>query len=215
MGEIESLLDRPRRYSNVDGMVELGCGFFCLGIGIFEWLVARSPQGSVWHKMSFFIFAGLVCAVHFGVKAIKERVTYRRTGFVEQRRGRASGMAAAVCGGLTAAGLSVALRRHWEIATPAALLGLAFAASYAYQIARAVPWKWIVTGAIVAGSLAIAVLPADVLAGAADGFGDPARARLWGTVLVSLMVYGGILLVSGSISFGLYLRHTEPARESE
>ncbi len=104
------------------------------------------------------------------------------------------------------------------MATLASLTGLAFAPAYAYHFARAVRWKWIVAGAIAAGSVVIALLPVDLLTALADlQPGDrPDLAHLAGTVLVSLMVYGTVLLISGSLSFWLYLRHTQaPVQEGQ
>jgi hypothetical protein len=63
----------------------------------------------------------------------------------------------------------------------------------------------------------IAFLPADVL-GALGGESPahPDRAKLLGTILLSLMVYGTLLLISGGISLWLYLRHTHaPAQDGQ
>jgi antibiotic biosynthesis monooxygenase (ABM) superfamily enzyme len=44
----------------------------------------------------------------------------------------------------------------------------------------------------------------------------PVLAKLGGTMVVSFMTYGAILLVSGGISFWLYLRHTQgPTRDGQ
>jgi len=145
MDQLENLLDRPRPYYNIDGLVELGGSVMCLG-------------------------------------------------------------------------LFVAARRHWDITTPASLIGIVFAAAYAYGIARAVRWKWVVVCAMTLGSLVIAFLPAETLGTLANDSltTHPVRAKLVGTILLSLMIYGAMLLISGGISFWLYLRHTQaPAQESQ
>jgi hypothetical protein len=79
------------------------------------------------------------------------------------------------------------------------------AASYAYAFAKTVRWKWVVACVVALGSLAIAFLPADVVG------------RSWqGAFILIMVLYGVALLVSGSISFRLYLRHTEaPAPEAQ
>jgi hypothetical protein len=42
------------------------------------------------------------------------------------------------------------------------------------------------------------------------------RAELAGTILLSLMIYGPILSISGGIGFWLYVRHTQaPAQEGQ
>ena len=42
----------------------------------------------------------------------------------------------------------------------------------------------------------------------------PGRGRLDGAILLSLMVYGTLLLISGGISLWLYLRHTQAPAEA-
>jgi len=66
------------------------------------------------------------------------------------------------------AGLMFGLRRHWNMTTPASLIGLLLAAGYAYRIARTVRWKWAVVSVVALGSIVIAVLPADVVGALAD-----------------------------------------------
>jgi len=214
MGQIEDLLERPRRYSNVDGMDECGAGFYCLGCALILWLMVRTPARSFWHEITLLIFAGLVCAIRYGTKAIKRHVTYPRTGFVEYRSTglRTVKIVSAISSALVTVGVALVMRRHWEIATPVSLVGIVLAGVYLYRMAGAVRWKWVVGGAIAAGAVAIALLPANVIEGLAVGTaGDhPFGARMEGAVLLSLLVYGTILLVSGGISFGLYLRRTQP-----
>lgn len=218
MDQVGNLLDRPRLYSNIDGLVELGGGVLCLGYALLLWLLAHSSANSVWHQISLFAFVGLMLVIHYGTKAIKTHITYPRTGFVEYRKRRRTAIIAAALGALVSGGLAVAFRRHWDITTPAPLIGLVFAASYAYNIARAVRWKWAVVWAMALGSLVIAFLPADVLVALANdsSAAHADRAKLTGTILLSLMVYGTMLLISGGISFWLYLRHTQaPAQEDQ
>jgi hypothetical protein len=61
-------------------------------------------------------------------------------------------------------------------------------------------------------------LPADVLAAMANDslVTHPVRAKLGGTIVVSFMTYGAMLLISGGISLWLYLRHTQaPPQEGQ
>jgi hypothetical protein len=209
MDQVGNLLDRPRLYYNIDGLGELGGGVMCLGYALLLWLLIHSPANSVLHQISIFAFIGLMLVVHYGTKAIKTHITYPRTGFIEYRKLWRTTIIAMAIGALVPVGLKLAYGRQWDIATPASLMGLVFAPAYAWHFARAVRWKWLVVWAIVLGSLVIAFLPADVPGVLAD---DSAAA---GTILLSLMVYGTLLLISGGISFWLYLRHTEaPAPEA-
>ena len=217
MDEVEDLLERPRLYYNIDGVGELGGSVFCLGYALLLWLVIHAPADSIWHRISIFVFAGLMLLIHYGTKAIKAHITYPRTGYVEYRKRWSTTIVAGAFGAVIPVGLVVAFRGHWDIATVASLVGLAFGPAYAYRFARAVRWKWAVAGVIAAGSMAIALLPGDVLTALADvSTADrPDLAKLAGTVLVSLMVYGSVLLISGGVSFWLYLRHTQAPREGQ
>jgi cellobiose-specific phosphotransferase system component IIC len=213
MEQIESILNRPKAYYNIDGVGELAMGFMCLGCGLLMWLQAHAPKDSFWHGMpAFIIYFGLMCLIlHYGPKAIKKHITYPRTGFVQYRardsRWRPA-ILGAVAGAAAAVGLAIALRRHWNMTTPAALIGLLFAATYAYRLARTVRWKWAVAGVVALGSVAIAVLPADRV-------GALANDSRVGAFLLTMMLYGAVLLVSGGISFWLYIRHSEaPAPEA-
>jgi len=85
MHQIPSLLERPKLYYNVDGVGELGIGFMCLGWSLLGWLQLHTPRTSVWHPMYTFpiYVAVMLSIIHYGSKAIKNRITYRRTGFVD------------------------------------------------------------------------------------------------------------------------------------
>jgi hypothetical protein len=213
MDEIKSLLNRPKYYKNIDGTGELGFGFFCLSCALLQWMQVRSPAHSAWHSMWVFCiyFGSMLAILRYGTKAIKEHITYPRTGFVEyQKRGRVWPMAGSAVLAPAFLGLIIlALRRHWDLRMGASLVGLLCAASYAYGIARTVRWKWAVAWAMAIGSLLIAILPGDLI-GALTG-------NSWLAVfLPSLMIYGPLLLISGGISFWLYLRRTEaPARDAQ
>jgi hypothetical protein len=169
----------------------------------------------------FLIYCGvMVSIIHYGSKAIKNRITYRRTGFVDYRPRDKYWLPLGIGAGgstLLAAGLYLAARRHWEIATPFSLLGLIVAASY-IRIARTVPWKWVIFGVMVSGALIISALPADLLEAFANhnspAPGIPARAA--GAFWLTFALYGVAFLVSGGISFWLYLRHTQaPEQEGQ
>jgi hypothetical protein len=222
MDQIDSILQRPKLYNNIDGVGELGLGFMLLGFALLSWLQARSPAGAIWHRMDVFVvWVGLMLlGIQYGSKAIKTHITYPRTGFVAYRRRDSTGTAAIafVVAALVAAGIGFAAHFHWNSAfhlrltTPVADFGLAFAVAYAFGIARAVRWKWGVVGAIAICSVVVAMLPENLL-GAIVGAGSAVggiSAEAAGAWLLSILAYGAILLISGGISFVLYLRHTQP-----
>ena len=199
------------------GLGELGISIVCLGYALLLTLLMRTPADSVWHRTSFFAFVGLMLLIHYGTKAVKTRITYPRTGFVEYRRRWNTSAIAAAGSALVTAGLALAFRRHWDISMLASLTGLAFAAAYGYNFAGAVRWKWVIVGAMAVTSFVVALLPADVLGTLGhESPAHPDRAKLLGTILLSLMVYGTLLLISGGTSLWLYLRHSQaPAQEGQ
>ena len=220
MDQVESFLERPKLYYNIDGVGELGIGFMCLGYSLLGWLQLHTPQNSVWHQMyTFFIYvAVMICIIHYGSKGIKNRITYRRTGFVEYRPHDKYWVPMAVGAGvsvLVSVGLFLAVRRHLEISTFASLVGLVFAATYV-PIARTVRWKWAIFSVLVAGAVVIAALPADIVAALANhtSLASAIPATALGAFWLTIVVYGAVLMISGSISFWLYLRHTQ-ARAQE
>jgi hypothetical protein len=221
MDQVGSLLNRPKAYNNIDGTGELAMGFMSLGYALIIWLQVHTPKDSIWNQMYvLFIWVGLMIAIiSYGTKAIKNHITYPRTGFVAYRRHNIIWLAiiAFVISALASAGLSLAARSHRDTVVPVFFFGLLLAACYAFGIAKAVRWKWAVVLALVIGSLAIAVLPGDLTATLSGGASMPAwLARSAGAFLLFLMLYGAMLLISGGISLWLYLRHTQaPAKEGQ
>jgi hypothetical protein len=225
MDQIESILQRPKLYNNVDGVGELGMAFMLLGFGLLSWLQARSPAGAIWHRMDVFVmWVGLMLlGIHYGSKAIKKHITYPRTGFVEYRNLKSTRLSALVLGCatalLTALGLYLAARTHWKIdgshwglTTPVALIGLVFVVFYVLHMVSAVRWKLAAAAAMAVCSVAIAVLPAGVVGAVAGSASAVATLdeRSSGAWLLTIVLYGAILLISGAISFVLYLQHTQP-----
>jgi hypothetical protein len=227
MDQVESLMKRPKAYYNIDGTGELGMGFMCLAFAQLIWLQLNTPKDSIWNQMYvLFIWVGLMVAIiHFGTRAIKNHITYPRTGFVAYRKQSRiwTAIVAFVIGALASVGFVLATHSLRHIVMPIFFLGLFFAAGYAFGVARSggvnalFRWKWVVVLAQVLGSLTIAVLPGDLTAALAYGPSVPAgfSASSAGAFLLWLMLYGTLLLISGAISLWLYLRHTQaPAKEA-
>ena len=216
MDEIRNVLDRPRTYYNIDGVGELGIGFMFLSWALLGWLQLHTARTSVWNQTyTFLIYLAVMCSIiHYGSKAIKNRITFPRTGFVDYRpRDKywiPMGMAAVVSA-LFGAALALAVRKHWQVSTPVSLVGLVIALSYT-RIAKTVRWKWIIFGSMAAGSVVIATLPPGFLEGVANhtSLTSAIPARAAGAFWLTFIVYGIALAISGAISFWLYLRHTQP-----
>lgn len=216
MDQIGSVLERPKAYYNIDGVGELGIGIMCLGFALLGWMQVRSPEHSAWNRpYAVLVFVFIVSSIiHYGSKAIKKHITYPRTGFVQYSRRDTVWRPMIIAFAVSLAAsmvLFIAIRRHWEMTTPASLLSLVLAASYAHGFARTVRWKWTVVWLMAAGSILIAILPADLIGAMANHSWITAAvpAKTVGAVEFSMMLYGTLLLVSGGISFWTYLRSTQ------
>jgi len=222
--QVERMMQRPLLYNNIDGVGELGLGFMFLGSALLQWLPIHA---SWWHRYGSFVdFLLLITAIHYGVKAIKTNITFPRTGFVKYRKQETVWRPMFLGAGvsvLIGIGLVLAVRTHSGIVrtrsgltTPVALAGLIIANSYAYGIARSVLWKWAVPVAMAICSVAIAMTPAGAIRAMAGNTSVTATAHEWlfGALLLTFALYGAILLISGGVSFVLYLRHKQPAAET-
>lgn len=218
MDQLRNLLDRPQHYKNIDGLTELGGSVMCLGLALQVWLRMSTPSDSVWNRASFLVFLALILLIPYGTRTLKARITFPRTGFVEYRKPVRAQAIGAVAGALATLGLAVGFRRNWDLSSLAVLAGLAFAGSCGYHFARAVRWKWIIAGAMAMASLAIGFAPRNFLSAMGSGAptGRSGGDGLNGTVLLALLAYGVLLLISGGISFWLYLRRTgAPSQEAQ
>ena len=209
----EDLRNRPMAYFNIDGVGELSMGFMMLAMATFGWLLAHAPAGSAWHSMPVFIvyMAVLLAVLHYAPRAIKERLTYLRTGYVEYRKQGAwkVQVLSAAIAPLVVIGLVVASRHHWSIGVPAGLLLATFAAVYGYRIAGTIRWKWAVVAVIFLGAVAMVTAPRAVI-------GALIEASVLGAVYTAFAMIGVVMLVSGGITLASYIRHTEPPQaESE
>lgn len=220
MSDVGSLLSRPKEYYNVDGVGELGIGFMCLSYSLLAWLQMHSPPSAVWHQIyACAIYVAVMLAViHYGSKAIKEHITYPRTGFVQYRKSSRVWTAVAAGGFAVIAtlGLSFAARRHWQISMPGSVVGLLFALTY-IRFARTARWKWAAFWVMVAGALIIAALPTELLEAFTNhkSLTSAVPPKAVGAYWLTFIVYGVVLMISGGISLWLYLRQTQPpAQES-
>jgi hypothetical protein len=216
--DLEKLLKRPRDYQNIDGVGELSMGAFALLYSLLLWLQLHAPATSIWHQMYAFIiyWTAMSLTIHYGSRAIKRHITYPRTGFVEYRsqfktaRGWAV-MAISVCtAALVSAGLALAFRRHFAVSVPFSLFGLLLAVGYIWH-ARSMYWKWVVFLAMIAGTLAVVLLPANILDSLAghSHFGSAVTSEALGAFWLTWLIIGALFLVSGGTSLWLYLRHTQ------
>jgi hypothetical protein len=228
MEQVESLLNRPKFYQNVDGVYELALGFMMMGFQALIWLQGHSSAQSIWNRMyTLFIFVGLmILAVNFGTKSIKNRITYRRTGFVKYQKPKAlpiiliSLSSFAISATMVFALFHLSRWRADSIEPFSLIFGLFLTACYAYGIARAVRWKWIVVSGMTVSAVVVALLPAQVLDSLAPHSNvavlfSPKLMGAYRAYLLYCFIWSSLTLVSGGISFFLYLRSAPALPESE
>jgi hypothetical protein len=206
--QIDELLKRPALYRNVDGTEEINIGIMGLGIAAMLFFV---PAEARWGMLPFYVSLGILAAiVHFGSKAIKNRWTYRRTGFVELRctsRGGkwvVLGVIGFVSGLLSAVFALMALRRFSGGPALVGCGGVLLAVVFATGIGRRPPWKRWVAAILAMGSLAIAFIPPHLDAGI------PISPSLHGAVILEGAWMGLVFLTSGLITLRQYIRGTRP-----
>lgn len=219
MDRLDQLLLRPQQYSNIDGVQELGMGFMLLCTALFLWLTMHTPETFDWHVgytlPVFFLATGLV--MNLGVNTIKKHITYPRTGFVEYRTSCKTvrfWMAFAVAftvAPLVSAGVFMAIKHHFPMSTLIPLYGLPLAAAY-IRTARKMVWKWFVFLAMIAASFAIVLLPANLLVHLAGNthVGSFISSQVLGAFWLTWVAFGTLVLISGGVTFALYLRRTHP-----
>lgn len=217
-----SLSSRPQAYFNVDGLGEIGIAamhcFFCLTF----WLQLSSPRDSMWNRNLVFlaITTAFAAVMHFGIRALKSKLTYPRTGYVEYRKADTI-VRPALCGFCGAFAVACALvfarRQAWDLTMAPVLLGLFLSAGYAWGFARAVAWKSLTALLLLGTSIAIAQLPDRFLATliAGDLSREPFPPAAIGGFFLLLLGFGIVTLASGLITLIGYLRthrvaHGEP-----
>lgn len=221
MDRIEELLRRPTSYNNIDGVGELAMGFMGVAFFVLMWMQWHSSPLSFWHSMwTFFAYVGSMCLIlHFGTKAIKERITYPRTGFVSYRKSNAVwvNMIAAVAAALTTLAVVALRKMPMETTIPIFLMGSLFLTlGYAFRVAREVQWKWIVTGAMAVAAIVVAFLPTATLESLGGSSMHSPFVKLAGACLLYLLFWSVIVLTSGGVSLWIYVHHTPlPQTETE
>jgi hypothetical protein len=196
---------KVHRYWNVDGLHEIAIACIFLLTAGWVWASDISPAGSVWRAVLSVSFPIMLCGGIMGEKrvvaAIRQRLTFRRTGFVEFRKPSPRQRAvSAVFGVAVAIALTVIVAQRGtaaleEILAPgmAALVGLFMGwLGFFHGPRRFVA----VAAASVAAGLAIAYARLDMSAGMAAYYA----------------AMGAVLLGSGVFTLWQYLRTSrEPA----
>jgi len=209
--ELQNYLDRPKRYENIDGTGEMAMGVMMLSFALVCYLSRALLEG--WGKNGLATFVEFILVVfipiwtfqHWGVKAIKQRFTWPRTGYVACRCSGLRWWTVLIAGVALGAGfgyLMVLARRSHALSLERAVWMVVLLAAYAFFVlrwSREHTWKWLVLIFMALGLLGIALV---VPGGAVESF-PPAALFL-----------GLAWLGSGLGTLYLYIHHTQlPAPE--
>ena len=200
--ELDDYVRRPMRYQHIDGIWEMGIGFLFLAIPLLGKSLKDAPRNSVWHWRSTAVlsFALLLFVVIGGVRALKKRVTYPRTGFVKYRGLAGKPWVTAIIAGalsVPATILYAFLWRRFRFSVPVALNSAVWGLMYAFATRMDGAWRWVLLAVMVVGPVVISMHPVG---------------RDWlDTPWVGFL--GLTWFASGLIAFRLYLRRTRPAEE--
>jgi hypothetical protein len=197
--QMDRIVKDTQRYLYDDGLVEIATGLLVLlvGLGLFSWMAftdISSVLGVVLIVTLLLLAVGGGYLIKKAVEAVKERITYPRTGYVaykqeEPRRGRLIVMAAALLASLVILLLPEELSRMCTIV--GAMLGIVLVIlGYRLAITR----FYVVAFVAIAAGLVMSFLFEEEALGTA----------------VTLMISGAALILSGAAALMQYLqKHPE------
>jgi len=193
------------RYSYDDGLVEIGTGLLFLTLAALFAVEGLAPAGSLPTGFSAFglpvIVIGGMIVLGLALRAIKERLTFPRTGYVAYPR---PAPARRILAGVIGAGVSLVLvlllaaRPSWQAAL-AALQGAALAVVWLAFSLRTGLVRMAVLGFVALGAGLVAPF-----AGLESSLGSA----------LTFAVAGASALLSGALVLAHYLRTTAPSVEA-
>jgi hypothetical protein len=197
--EIEKIEKRPIQYWYEDGLNEIAFGIIGLSLGVYFLIRTGIPEGSAWHvpwalAMIPLLLIGIPLSNRM-VKALKQKLTYPRTGFVSYRRPAGKkkrfSILGGVVGGTTAIAYGLLRSDVFPAGTAVAALplvtGLIIAAAYLWIGMKTGVFRFFVTATLSAlAGIAVA------LTGLAE---TAALGAYWGILGASHCISGSFVLV--------------------
>lgn len=204
----ESALDfekRPLRYNAIDGVDEMLVGVLLLTLFLLLHVTNIAPEGSIWRWKPIFLIGDTFLLVVFlvGRKLLRERITYRRTGYVKYRSSKIRSAIGVVIAGMIAAVAVKYVSNPWDqlhrernlIMLGSLLWSFLYTYFYIYKTTMHSVYRYVT-------ALVLALGPVAVYS-AFPGTRDIST--------LSAAVPGACFLISGVVTFYLYLRNTNPA----
>lgn len=201
---VEEYIKRPLRYNQIDGLGEVFVGTCFLNWPLFDYVRTLAPAGSAWHwrYTSTICALALLIVVVAASGVLRRRITYRRTGYLKYRNLRWKTALISVAS-MCVAIVFVLLLARWHVLLYGHGIelfgGLAMAVLYAFATKMDDLWRWIIASVLALGPFTVYLILLQ-----SRGRDD-----------LSAGVIGVCWLVSGAITFCLYLRRTQPAQDAE
>lgn len=204
--DLKALAERPARYWNEDGLPELVvgaiwilyAGSLLLGTGLRPGLI----RTAFWILMPLVYMVGGFYITIWGIKRIKERVTYPRTGYVSHLTPRSAWAVGIVASVLALAGITILLFTGKGIGMMNLLpsvCSLLLATGVAFlAIMQKTPRLLILSGAALVSAIGIPLLH----------FGENGFLWLW-------LWLGTVSAVTGAFRLRSFLRGHPPNKERE
>jgi hypothetical protein len=201
---LKDYTQRPNRYQNIDGTLEMGIGLFYLIFVVLACIQSVLPNGFIrMHRgmdlISFCLtYLSLMGLSAWGGKMIKKHVTYPRTGYVAYRRPTRTrsavyfGMGAVVAAVVAATLVRFAAKRPDVMPLVGSMVNVVIYAAVVSRLSREHPWKRFVVLFMALGLFTTAYV-------------SPRVFDRWSSLFVSLT-----WLISGGVTLYLYIRHTQP-----
>lgn len=212
--QLRDYLGRPKRYDNIDGTGEMSMGLMLIGFALAGFLPRILPEDSMWRHgflsmvEMYLILIPVWALIYWGGKALKQHVTWPRTGYaVLPRSGKNWWTKLVVLGAISAtAAVGFTCLRVLNVRNGGldlARLGIItiwvpLYAFWLFRMGREHPWKWLVLIVMAMGLLVIdLVVPGD-----------------YAVLAPHVISFVGLTwLLSGVATLYLYLRHTQPAAD--
>jgi hypothetical protein len=185
---IREYSNRPRRYANIDGLFELYCGLWMLAMAFLADAGRLAPKPLRAAVVMGMALCGPV--LWFSLRALRRRVTDRRTGYVQLRRPWPSKPREYVLFWIGMFVYCMILSLLFQFFRSAGIVALCNAALYGWLSRLDRIWKWAILPAMAGGPLILA----------------RPGVNLFKQPLPFMFLVGALWTIGGAITFSLYLR---------
>jgi hypothetical protein len=187
---IREFVDRPRRYLNAGGLLELFWGLWMLGASLLVVVGRSAPRA--WHGAFVIGLVAWPALVGIGMRVVRRSVIYRRTGSVQYRRPPLKPREYLLAGAAIAGFAFLSAWYGGSFLVPA-VIATFLPAMYAALSRLDRIWKWAILVAMAASPLVLR----------------------WASPMAWIGLLGLLWTISGAPTFWLYLRGSRALKEDK